>query len=142
VAEVVIVKDTEAAGRLVADHIAEQVKEKPEMVLGVATGSTPVPVYRALLAQKQAGVDFSRVSAFALDEYVGLPVEHPESYRSVIDREVTIPLGLNPSRVHVPDGNLDRIETAGERYEAALVASGGVSTSRAQALARSRALRR
>lgn len=125
-AEVVIVDSAEAAGRLVSDHIAEQVQITPEMVLGVATGSTPLAVYRELAQRRARGVDFGRVWAFALDEYVGLPDGHPESYRAVIDREVTVPLGLDPARVHVPDGRDEGIEDAGERYEAALTARGGV----------------
>lgn len=125
-AEVVIVDSAEAAGRLVSDHIAEQVQINPEMVLGVATGSTPLPVYRELAGRRSRGVDFSRAWAFALDEYVGLPVGHPQNYRSVIDREVTVPLGFDPSRVNVPDGRGEGIETAGERYEEALAARGGV----------------
>lgn len=125
-AEVVIIDSGEVAGRLVADHIAEQVQITPEFVLGVATGSTPVPVYRALAQRKARGVDFSSAFAFALDEYVGLPDGHPQSYRAVIDREVTEPLGFDPSRVHVPDGRAEGIETSGERYEEALVAHGGV----------------
>ncbi len=125
-AEVVLVDSGEAAGRLVADHIAEQVRIHPEMVLGVATGSTPLPLYRELAQRRSRGVDFSRAWAFALDEYVGLPEGHPQSYRAVIDREVTVPLGFDPSHVNVPDGGADGIETAGERYEEALVARGGV----------------
>ena len=75
-AEVVIVDSGEAAGRLVADHIAEQVRNHPEMVLGVATGSTPLPLYRELARRRSQGVDFSRAWAFALDEYVGLSLIH------------------------------------------------------------------
>lgn len=125
-AEVVIVDSGEAAGRLVADHIAEQVHLNPEMVLGVATGSTPLSVYRELARRRSQGVDFGRAWAFALDEYVGLPEGHPQSYRAVIDREVTVPLGLDPSHVNVPDGGDEGIESTGERYEAALHARGGV----------------
>ncbi|MCB2411718.1 glucosamine-6-phosphate deaminase [Demequina sp. TTPB684] len=125
-AEVIIVDSAEAAGRLVSDHIAEQVQISPQFVLGVATGSTPLPVYRALAARRERGVDFSEAFAFALDEYVGLPEDHPQSYRAVIDREVTQPLGLDPTRVNVPDGRAEGIETTGERYEAALNASGGI----------------
>jgi glucosamine-6-phosphate deaminase len=123
----VLVLDTPAdAGRFVAAHIAARVRENPTFTLGVATGSTPLPVYEALRAESAAGTDFSRMAAFALDEYVGLPAGHPESYRAVVDREVTVPLGLDPARVRVPDGSLDGIETAGARYEAAMVAAGGV----------------
>src|SRR5664279_283708 len=96
------------------------------MVLGVATGSTPLPLYHELARRRSRGVDFSRAWAFALDEYVGLPEGHPQSYRAVIDREVTVPLGLDPSHVNVPDGGDEGIETAGERYEEELVAHGGV----------------
>jgi len=125
-AEVIVVESAEAAGSLVADHIAAQVAAQPRYTLGVATGSTPLPVYAALRAHASAGVDFSQVSAFALDEYVGLPWGHPESYRAVINREVAEPLGLRADRVHVPDGSLANIGTAGESYERALIEHGGV----------------
>ncbi|MEO1057246.1 MAG: 6-phosphogluconolactonase, partial [Actinomycetota bacterium] len=125
-AEVVIVESPEAGGRLVAGDIAAQVRANPAFTLGVATGSTPLPVYTALERERVAGLDFSKVTAFALDEYVGLPRDHPESYHSVIRREVTEPLGLDPARVHVPDGEEATIATAGQRYEAALAAHGGI----------------
>lgn len=125
-AEVRIVASPEEGGALVADHIAAQVASTPAYTLGVATGSTPLPVYAALRERAKAGTDFSLMSAFALDEYVGIAVDHPESYHSVIDREVTVPLGLDPSRVHVPDGSLEGIQSAGERYERALTEHGGV----------------
>ncbi|SEJ18811.1 glucosamine-6-phosphate deaminase [Demequina mangrovi] len=125
-AEVIVVRDPAEAGAFVAAHIAEQVRSRPEFTLGVATGSTPLPVYEALRAEADRGTDFTRMSAFALDEYVGLPAGHPESYRAVVDREVTEPLGLDPARVHVPDGSAEGIRTAGERYEAALQEHGGV----------------
>ena len=125
-AEVVIVESPQAGGVLVAQHIATQVRARPEFTLGVATGSTPLPVYSALAHERAAGLDLSAVSAFALDEYVGLPREHTQSYHSVIEREVTDPLGLDPSRVHVPDSDEATIATAGARYEAALTTHGGV----------------
>lgn len=124
-AEVIILKDPAAAGELVARQIGALVRQQPDAVLGLATGSTPLPVYHALRSDLQ-GVDVSRVSGFALDEYVGIDPAHPESYRSVITREVVEPLGLNPANIHVPDGSIDGIQTAGIRYEAALAASGGV----------------
>src|SRR4051812_38480310 len=125
VAEIVIVPDATAAGELVAEEIARLVRADPEAVLGLATGSTPLPVYEALVP-RLAGVDVSRVRGFALDEYVGLDPRHPESYRSVIQREVIDPLGLDPARVRVPDGSLEGIERAGEEYEAAILEAGGV----------------
>ena len=124
-AEIVIVADAAAAGAIVADEIARLVRANPEAVLGLATGSTPVPVYAAL-PPRLAGVDVSRVRGFALDEYVGLDPAHPESYRSVITREVVEPLGLDPARVVVPNGSLEGIEHAGEDYERELAEAGGV----------------
>lgn len=121
-AEVVIVESADAAGELAADAIEHLVRSTPDAVLGLATGSTPLTTWRALAGR---GLDLSRVRGFALDEYVGLPVGHPESYRSVITREVVEPLGLTPSLVRVPadDGPL---ETAGPDYERAIEAAGGV----------------
>jgi glucosamine-6-phosphate deaminase len=124
-AEVVIVENAEAAGALVATEIVELIERRADAVLGLATGSTPLPVYQALRAQL-AGRDLSQLRGFALDEYVGIDPEHPESYRSVISREVVEPLGLDPERIHVPNGALATIQHAGDDYEAAIDAAGGV----------------
>src|SRR5690606_268570 len=109
--EIVIVPSREEAGNLVADAILSLVAEKPNAVLGLATGSTPLPVYNALASRVAAeGIDLYQVRGFALDEYVGLPEEHPESYHSVVAREVVQPLGLTPSLVQVPSGDPDGIQ--------------------------------
>ena len=124
-AEVVIVESKEAAGSLVATEIVELLDARADAVLGLATGSTPLPVYEALRVQL-AGRDLSQVRGFALDEYVGIDPQHPESYRSVITREVVEPLGLDPRRIHVPNGAMETIQHAGDDYEAAIAAAGGV----------------
>lgn len=125
-AEVVIVGSREAAGVLVADEIAGLISAVPDVVLGLATGSTPLPVYEALVS-RLSGVDVSRVRGFALDEYVGIDPAHPESYRNVITREVVEPLGLTPELIRTPDGSVEGIEHAGDDYEAAIAAAGGVA---------------
>ena len=122
-AEVVILESREAAGELGAEFVARVVANKPDAVLGLATGSTPLPLWHALAARR---LDLSRVRGFALDEYIGLPPGHPESYRAVITREVVEPLGLTPSLVHVPGDDGGPVEGAGERYEGAIAAAGGV----------------
>lgn len=124
-AEVVIVPDAATAGGLVADEILRLIRRKPDTVLGFATGSTPLPVYQALAARRD-GVDFSQVRGFALDEYVGLPEGHPESYATVIVREVVEPLGLRPGQVMVPDGRVVSTEHAGADFEAAIHQAGGI----------------
>lgn len=126
-AEIIIVENERAAGRLVADAIIQLIRTDPAAVLGVATGSTPLSVYRALAEiLREDDIDVSGVRAFALDEYVGLPPGHPESYRSVITREVVEPLGLVPAQVAVPPGDPEGIDAAAERYEEAIVAAGGI----------------
>ncbi|MCW4385262.1 glucosamine-6-phosphate deaminase [Salinibacterium sp. SYSU T00001] len=126
-AEVVIVGDREEAGELAAGAIRSLITRRRDAVLGLATGSTPLPVYAALARTlREDPLDVSAVRGFALDEYVGLPAGHPESYRAVITREVVEPLGLDPSLVHVPGDGSDSIETAGEDYERAIVAAGGI----------------
>jgi glucosamine-6-phosphate deaminase len=125
--EIVIVPSREEAGKLVADAIFALISDKPDAVLGLATGSTPLPVYEALAARVAAErIDVSRVRGFALDEYVGLPEEHPESYHSVVAREVVQPLGLTPSLVRVPSGNPEGIQQAGAEYEKEIADAGGI----------------
>ncbi|WAB84361.1 glucosamine-6-phosphate deaminase [Microcella daejeonensis] len=130
--EVIIVGDAAQGGRLVAEAVWSLVARRAEAVLGLATGSSPLPVYDALRdhASRLAGV-----RGFALDEYVGLPPGHPQSYRAVIDREVVQPLGLDPARVRVPGDDIARrlasgdsraLAEAGERYETELDRVGGV----------------
>lgn len=123
--EVIIVQHADEAGRLVADAITALAERTPAAVLGVATGSTPLPVYRELAAGAGSGL-LGGLSAFALDEYVGLAPDDPRSYHHVIHSEVTLPLGLDPSRVHAPSGDPGTLSTAGARYEQAIAAAGGI----------------
>ena len=114
-------------GQLATRKVARTIQHKPTAVLGLATGSSPQAIYAGLAAQVRDGaLVTSDVRAFALDEYVGLPAEHPQSYASVIRREVTEPLGLNPAHVFVPDGCANDLEGACQQYEAAIDAAGGV----------------
>jgi glucosamine-6-phosphate deaminase len=123
--EVVILDTVEEVRDLAATAVLALISRKPRAVLGVATGSTPLPVYQALAA-RCTDMDLSQVTAFALDEYVGLPPEHPQSYRSVVTREVVDQLGLSCDRVHVPEGAEATIEHAGAAYERAIDAAGGI----------------
>ncbi|MEE9096866.1 glucosamine-6-phosphate deaminase [Pseudarthrobacter phenanthrenivorans] len=124
--EIVILGGRRQIGKLAADAIEQLLRRKPEAVLGLATGSSPLPVYDELAARHQQGLDFSRASAFALDEYVGLPAGHPESYREVVRREFTNRVNIAAENVHSPDGRADDIPAACEAYEQAIAAAGGV----------------
>ncbi|MEO7348663.1 MAG: glucosamine-6-phosphate deaminase [Terrimesophilobacter sp.] len=121
-AEVIIVADAAEAGEIAANEIEKVILRKPDAVLGLATGSTPLTTWNALAAKN---LDLAKVRGFALDEYVGLPPNHPESYRSVIDREVIGPLGLTRALVHVP-ADSGPIHAAGMEYESAIDAAGGI----------------
>jgi len=122
--QVVILDSAEEIGDHAADVILSGVTSGTVSVLGVATGSSPLPVYRAL--ERRWVPQLAQLTAFALDEYVGLPYDHPESYHAVIDREVTRPLRLDPARVHVPDGNAADPEQACLDYERTIAEAGGI----------------
>lgn len=125
--EVVILPGTKQIGALAADAIEALVRRKPNAVLGLATGSSPLPIYDELASRYEAGgLDFSQAHGFALDEYVGLQAGHPESYREVIRREFTNRVNIKPENVHGPDGAASDLEAACQGYEDAIKAAGGV----------------
>lgn len=124
--EVVIVDDATAGAALAADTIATLVRANPGAVLGLATGSTPLSVYKALVGHHEDGLNFADVTAFALDEYVGLPLSDPSSYRSVLRRELTDRIGLPDARLHTPDGLSGDVQAACDAYELAIRDAGGI----------------
>ena len=84
--EIIILPDPHQAALLVARIIAKELRGKPSLVLGLATGRTMERVYACLVAlHREQGLDFSRCSTFNLDEYIGIPAEHPASYRSYME---------------------------------------------------------
>jgi glucosamine-6-phosphate deaminase len=125
--EVVLLPDAEAVGRLAAAKVAAVVRRRPAAVLGLATGSSPSGSYAELARRVARGdLDLSGITCFALDEYVGLPPEHPQSYAAVLRRAVVEPLRLDPARLHVPDGCAADLEKAAREYEEAIATAGGV----------------
>jgi glucosamine-6-phosphate deaminase len=125
--EVVILRDGREVGRSAASAFARLVRSRPDAVLGLATGSSPLPVYDELeRLVREEGLDFSRATGFALDEYVGLPVGHPESYREVIRRDFADRVGLDPARMHSPDGGAVDLPAACAAYEDEIRAAGGI----------------
>jgi glucosamine-6-phosphate deaminase len=125
--EVVIVPGPDAGGSLVGQAIAELVTRRPEAVLGLATGSSPVAVYRDLARRHAAGeVSFAGVRAFLLDEYVGLPPEHPRSYRRFIAEQLERHVDFRRGAVNGPDAVSADVPASCAAYEAAIAAAGGV----------------
>lgn len=119
-----IVADAAAAGEAVAARIASVIRAKADAAIGVATGSSPEPVYAALARLVATGLDATRVTWFALDEYLGLPPGHPQSYRAVLERALIGPLRLDPRSLRVPDGTAASPEQAAEAYETELIRRG------------------
>ncbi|MHA3022933.1 glucosamine-6-phosphate deaminase [Mycobacterium sp. BMJ-28] len=125
--EVVIAPDTGTLGRLAADAITALLAGKPDAVLGLATGSSPLAIYDELVARHQGGqLSFAQARGFTLDEYVGLPAEHPERYRNVIDKVFVSRVDFAPGAVTGPDGLATDIPAACTAYELAITAAGGV----------------
>jgi glucosamine-6-phosphate deaminase len=119
--ELVVLPTPEDCGRVVADVVTAVVERATgEVTVGLATGSSPLLAYRELITRRRAGLSFDRVTAVLLDEYVGLPAGHPESYREVIRRELTDALGIDPARVHGPDGSSNDPVQAARDYEVRL----------------------
>lgn len=119
-----IAPDAAVAGEAVAARIAALIRVKPDAVIGVATGSSPEPVYTAPARQADAGLDAAGVTWFALDEYLGLPPGHRLSYRTELERVLIGPLRLDPRSLSVPNGAAENPEAAADAYEAALAHSG------------------
>lgn len=124
----VVVLDTEAErAALVADAVVALVSRRPAAVLGLATGSSPSPVYAELVRRYADGaVSFAGASAFTLDEYLGLAPDHPEGYRSVIEREFASLVDLPADHLHTPDGQTDDVPAACAAYEQRIADAGGV----------------
>jgi glucosamine-6-phosphate deaminase len=125
--EVVISTTREEAGKLAADAIHDHVQRRPEVVLGVATGSSPLIIYDELGRRVQQGsLSMAKARAFMLDEYVGLPADHPQRYRNVIQAEFVDKVDIDPAQVFGPDGLATDLPAACEAYEQAIVEAGGV----------------
>ncbi|WP_432720248.1 glucosamine-6-phosphate deaminase [Jeongeupia wiesaeckerbachi] len=113
--------------RAAADLFISVVRSKPNAVLGMATGGTPVGLYQEIVkTYKQGLVSFKEVTTFNLDEYVGLPVSHPESYRSFMQRNLFDHIDILPENTHVPNGNAEDIDGEGRRYDEAIYQQGSV----------------
>ncbi|MDA3872416.1 MAG: glucosamine-6-phosphate deaminase [Kiritimatiellae bacterium] len=125
--EIVIQSTPEVASRLAAQHIARQIREKPDSVLGLATGGTPRMLYRELIRlHREEGLDFSQVTTFNLDEYLGLPPEHPQSYHQYMHENFFQFVDISSSRMHLPDGMTRDVAGFCADYEERIREAGGL----------------
>ena len=120
-------KDYHEASRQVANIISAQVILRPDSVLGLATGSSPIGAYQQLIEWYNKGdVDFSRVRSVNLDEYVGLAPSHEQSYAYFMHHNFFDFINIKPENVHLPDGLDPDAEGQGEKYDALIRSLGGV----------------
>lgn len=124
--EIVIVDSPAVGAALVGGAIAAIVTNRPTPVLGLATGSTPSGVYDDLVRRHRQGLSFASCRGFALDEYVGLPADHPESYRAVLQRELGSRVDFAAGAIESPNGLAADIPAACAAYEQAIIDAGGI----------------
>jgi len=125
--EVIVADSAEAVAERAAELIRLLLGRKPDAVLGLATGSTPVALYGRLVALHREGrLSFRAATTFNLDEYVGLPPDHPQSYRHFMREHLFRHVDLDPARTHLPDGTMENPLEAGPAYEAKIRAAGGI----------------
>ena len=121
-----VLPSAEAAARAAADRLAAAVGERPELVLGLPTGRTPVPFYDDLAFRHQRRqLDLSRARAFNLDE-LALARDDPRTFRSYMERHAWAQIGLARERCDIPDGGARDLEAECRRYEDAITAAGGL----------------
>lgn len=125
--DIVICKSKEQASCMVAAYIDRAIRKNPGTVLGLATGSTPILLYKELIRRhKECGLDFSRVHSWNLDEYLGLEGTHPASYRYFMNDQLFDHINIDKANTHVPDGMATDYEAAAAAYEAGIKADGGI----------------
>ena len=124
--DIILCPNAEEASLRAAALITNAVRARPATVLGLATGSTPLRLYQALIQACRDGLDFSRVRTFNLDEYYGVSPDHPQSYRRFMNEHLFNHLNLKPANTHVPDGLARDVAAHCAAYEAEMRAAGGV----------------
>jgi len=124
--KIFIEKDYESIGKRAAEMIAGEIGLKPELVLGLATGSTPLSTYRRLIQMHKEGLDFSRVISFNLDEYYGLAPDNPQSYNHFMNENLFKHVNIDPKNINIPDGTVSDVEAYCAEYDKKIDRVGGV----------------
>ncbi|MDZ7373021.1 MAG: glucosamine-6-phosphate deaminase [candidate division KSB1 bacterium] len=124
---VIVTEDYEEMSKEAARRVAALIRKKPNCVLGLATGGTPLGLYRELIRMhREEGLDFSKVTTFNLDEYVGLPPEHPQSYHHFMWENFFRHINIDRRYVYIPHGMADDIEEHCRWYEEMIQKAGGI----------------
>src|SRR3989442_14472466 len=125
--EVIITKTYEDMSRAAAREVADMLNAKPNAVLGMATGSTPLGLYQELCKlHKREGLDFSQVTTFNLDEYVGLPVTHPQSFHYFMHENFFKHVNIPIQNIYIPSGTTTNYRAFCQWYEKRIADFGGI----------------
>ena len=129
----IVLKDYQEVSDWAAMHVARRIHEHAssrqnrDFVLGLPTGSSPIGMYRRLVELHKAGsLSFAGVTTFNMDEYVGLPADHPCSYQTFMNEQLFSLVDIDPAKAHLPKGTAPDLAAECARYEAAMEAAGGV----------------
>lgn len=124
---VIIVKDYQKMSKRAAKIVANRMKKKPDLVLGLATGSTPLGMYSELIRMhEEEGLDFSKVRSFNLDEYCGLSSDHPQSYHYFMYDKLFNHINIRPENIYIPRGDVEKADIFCEWYEKKIKEEGGM----------------
>lgn len=125
--KILVKKDYESMSKAASEIFIEAIKAKPEISLGLATGSTPMGMYKELIrVHKEDGLDFSKIKSFNLDEYVGLSHDHPSSYGYYMDNEFFNHINIDRRNIFIPDGKAKDVEKHCKEYDEMILNAGGI----------------
>lgn len=125
--KLLLVEGYQEMSKVAAQLFAQEVKRKPDLVLGLATGGTPVGMYEELIRMHRTeGLSFSQATSFNLDEYVGLDAQHPQSYRTYMQEHLFGQIDMAAERTNIPRGDAQDLEQECSRYEQAIAEAGGI----------------
>lgn len=124
--KIIVVSDYERMSEEVAKIVQAQIAVKPDSVLGLATGSTPLGTYRKLVEMAKDGLDFSQVTTFNLDEYVGLAGDHPQSYRYYMEQNLFSGVNIPRKKTFIPNGTAADLAAECAAYEEKIKGAGGI----------------
>lgn len=124
----VIVKGSyEEVSREAADIFEAEIRSNPSTVIGLATGSTPIGMYKELIRRfQEEGLDFSKVTSFNLDEYIGLDKDNPNSYRYFMNKELFDHINISMENTHVPSGDIEKVQDTILNYDKMILDAGGI----------------
>ena len=124
---IIVCENYEEVSKKAAQMILSQVTLKPNSVLGLATGSTPIGMYENLVKLNKSGdIDFSEVRTFNLDEYYNLPKESDQSYHYFMYQNLFNHININPDNIHIPNGMTNDVDAECDRYDSLIKEAGGV----------------